>query len=178
MRLLKRAISPQGFNLGTNLGRCAGAGVPGHVHQHIVPRWNGDTNFMSVVGDIRVVPQAMTQLYDELIRQWVIWTADCILREMDQTLRSQLKPGAQVKVTQQIAARDYAWSSDVRGTVVEFEQKPTGSWFAHSKDDELWLDRLVLRKEDGEITTLNLDEFSHVEVESQATTEAPAASES
>ncbi len=67
IRLLKTAMSPHGFNLGTNLGRCAGAGLPGHVHQHIVPRWNGDTNFMSVVGEIRVVPQAMTQLYDELL---------------------------------------------------------------------------------------------------------------
>jgi ATP adenylyltransferase len=68
MQLLRRAISPQGFNIGINLGRCAGAGVPGHVHQHIVPRWGGDTNFMSVVGEIRVVPQAMSQLYEELIR--------------------------------------------------------------------------------------------------------------
>ena len=68
LRLLKRALSPQGFNLGTNLGRCAGAGVPGHLHQHVVPRWAGDTNFMSVVGDVRVVPQAMGQLYEELIR--------------------------------------------------------------------------------------------------------------
>lgn len=68
LKLLKRALSPQGFNLGTNLGRCAGAGVPGHLHQHVVPRWAGDTNFMSVVGDVRVVPQAMSQLYDELLR--------------------------------------------------------------------------------------------------------------
>ena len=68
IRLLKRAISPQGFNLGVNLGRCAGAGLPGHLHQHIVPRWNGDTNFISVVGEIRIVPQAVSQLYDELIR--------------------------------------------------------------------------------------------------------------
>jgi len=68
IQLLKRAISPQGFNVGINLGRSAGAGVPGHLHQHVVPRWNGDTNFMSVVGEIRVVPQAMSQLYDELIR--------------------------------------------------------------------------------------------------------------
>jgi ATP adenylyltransferase len=66
--LLKRAISPQGFNIGTNLGRCAGAGLPGHLHQHVVPRWAGDTNFMSVVGTVRVVPQAVSQLYDELIR--------------------------------------------------------------------------------------------------------------
>lgn len=66
LRLLRRALSPQGFNIGVNLGRCAGAGLPGHVHQHVVPRWNGDTNFMSVVGNARVVPQAIEQLYDEL----------------------------------------------------------------------------------------------------------------
>lgn len=68
IRVLKDAMSPQGFNLGINLGRPAGAGVPSHLHQHAVPRWNGDTNFMTVVADIRVVPQAMSQLYDELIR--------------------------------------------------------------------------------------------------------------
>lgn len=67
-RLLKRAMSPQGFNIGINLGRCAGAGLPGHIHQHVVPRWGGDTNFMSVVGDVRVVPQAMSQLWEELIK--------------------------------------------------------------------------------------------------------------
>ena len=68
VQVLKDAMSPQGFNLGINLGRAAGAGVPAHLHQHAVPRWNGDTNFMTVVADIRVVPQAMSQLYDELIR--------------------------------------------------------------------------------------------------------------
>jgi ATP adenylyltransferase len=68
IELLKRAMGPQGFNVGINLGRCAGAGVPGHLHQHVVPRWNGDTNFMSVVGEVRVVPQAMSQLYNELAR--------------------------------------------------------------------------------------------------------------
>ena len=68
LRLLKQAMSPQGFNLGINLGRAAGAGVPGHLHQHVVPRWAGDTNFMSVVAEIRIVPQAMTQLYDELVK--------------------------------------------------------------------------------------------------------------
>lgn len=66
--LLKRAISAQGFNLGINLGRPAGAGLPGHIHEHIVPRWSGDTNFFSVVGEVRVVPQAMSQLYEELLR--------------------------------------------------------------------------------------------------------------
>ena len=68
VELLKRAISPQGFNIGINLGRCAGAGVPGHLHQHIVPRWAGDGNFMTVVGDIRIVPQATEELYRELRR--------------------------------------------------------------------------------------------------------------
>jgi ATP adenylyltransferase len=68
LRLLKRAISPQGFNIGMNLGRCAGAGVPGHLHQHVVPRWGGDTNFMTVVAEIRVVPQAMGQLWEELMK--------------------------------------------------------------------------------------------------------------
>jgi ATP adenylyltransferase len=67
IKLLKLAISPQGFNIGINLGRCAGAGLPGHVHQHVVPRWAGDTNFMSVVGEVRVVPQAMSQLHRELM---------------------------------------------------------------------------------------------------------------
>lgn len=68
VQLLRRAISPQGFNTGMNLGRCAGAGVPGHLHLHVVPRWAGDTNFMSVVGEVRVVPQAMSQLYEQLMK--------------------------------------------------------------------------------------------------------------
>jgi ATP adenylyltransferase len=68
VRLLKRAVSAQGFNIGINLGRVAGAGVPGHIHQHIVPRWGGDTNFMHVVGEVSIVPQANSQLYEELMR--------------------------------------------------------------------------------------------------------------
>jgi ATP adenylyltransferase len=68
LKLLRCALSPQGFNIGINLGRCAGAGLPGHLHQHLVPRWGGDTNFMTVVGDVRIVPQAMPQLYEELLR--------------------------------------------------------------------------------------------------------------
>jgi ATP adenylyltransferase len=68
VRLLKRAVSAQGFNIGINLGRCAGAGVPGHLHQHVVPRWAGDINFMHVVGETRIVPEAMSQLYKELMR--------------------------------------------------------------------------------------------------------------
>jgi hypothetical protein len=83
---------------------------------------------------------------------------------MDDALRDKIQPGARVKVTQQIAARDYTWTSDVTGTVLEFEQKQTGSWYAHSKNDKLWLDRLLLRRDDGELMTLNLDDYSYVEV--------------
>ena len=76
----------------------------------------------------------------------------------------KLTPGTRVKVVQQIAARHYTLPTEVRGTVVKFEQRPTGSWYAHSKNDKLWLDRLTLRKDDGELITLNLDEYSSVEV--------------
>jgi ATP adenylyltransferase len=68
VKLLRRTVSAQGFNIGINLGRCAGAGVPGHLHQHIVPRWAGDVNFMHVVGETRIVPEAISQMYEELIR--------------------------------------------------------------------------------------------------------------
>jgi hypothetical protein len=83
---------------------------------------------------------------------------------MEDALRTDLTPGTRVKVTQQIAARDYTWTSDVVGTVLGYEQKQTGSWFAHSKNDKLWLDRLLLKKDDGELITLNLDDYSHVEL--------------
>ena len=68
VKLLRIAVSAQGFNIGINLGRVAGAGVPGHLHQHIVPRWGGDINFMHVIGEVSVVPQANSQLYAELTR--------------------------------------------------------------------------------------------------------------
>ena len=91
---------------------------------------------------------------------------------MESDAKEQLKPGARVRVTQQIPARDHTITTDVSGTVVRFEQKPTGSWYAHSKDDKLWLDRLTLRKEDGEITTLNLDDYSVVQIEGGAPDES------
>ena len=87
---------------------------------------------------------------------------------MQESLRSQLVPGARVRVTQQIAARDRTWTSEVRGTVVSYDQQPTGSWYAHSKGDKLWLDRLKLRREDGELTTLNLDEYTDIKIETPA----------
>lgn len=65
--VLREALNPQGFNVGYNIGRCAGAGLPGHLHAHIVPRWGGDTNFMAVLGDTRVVPDALDTLYAQLI---------------------------------------------------------------------------------------------------------------
>ncbi len=65
---LAEAIDPQGFNVGINLGRCAGAGLPGHLHTHIVPRWSGDTNFMTVCSDVRVIPTSLQSLYDQLTR--------------------------------------------------------------------------------------------------------------
>jgi ATP adenylyltransferase len=60
-RALLLAFDAQGINLGINIGRCAGAGLPGHLHLHAVPRWNGDTNFMDVVGQVRVIPQALEE---------------------------------------------------------------------------------------------------------------------
>jgi hypothetical protein len=87
---------------------------------------------------------------------------------MDDSLRKTLVPGARVTVTQQIPHRDRVWTNKVSGTIMEYTQKPTGSWFAHSKDDRLWLDRLKIKRDDGELLTLNLDDYSHVEVAAPA----------
>ena len=63
---IQQAMSPDGFNLGANLGRVAGAGVPGHFHLHLVPRWSGDANFMTTVGETRVLPEDLADTYEAL----------------------------------------------------------------------------------------------------------------
>jgi len=65
-RALSLAIKPHGFNIGMNFGRCAGAGLPGHLHVHVVPRWDGDTNFMHVCGDTDIISQSLDELLDLL----------------------------------------------------------------------------------------------------------------
>ena len=65
-RLLADVVHSQGYNIGMNVGRCAGAGLPGHLHMHIVPRWSGDTNFMGIFGQVRVIPQSLESLWDAM----------------------------------------------------------------------------------------------------------------
>ena len=66
LEILKKVMKPQGFNFGANIGRAAGAGVDDHIHFHIVPRWNGDTNFMPILGDVKVVSEDMRATFKKI----------------------------------------------------------------------------------------------------------------
>jgi ATP adenylyltransferase len=70
MGAIRDAYGPEGFNIGVNQGKVAGAGVEEHVHMHVVPRWGGDTNFMPVIADTRVLPQSLEDSYRELTASW------------------------------------------------------------------------------------------------------------
>lgn len=70
VRALKEASRPHGLNLGVNLGRVAGAGVPGHFHVHVLPRWDGDSNFMTTVAEVRVIPEDLPTTWKKLRQAW------------------------------------------------------------------------------------------------------------
>ena len=72
MATLRRVSHAQGFNIGMNQGSISGAGIAGHLHQHIVPRWGGDTNFMPIVGGVKVIPQLLADTRDLLIEAWSV----------------------------------------------------------------------------------------------------------
>ncbi len=68
IKTLSKVYTPQGFNVGMNMGRAAGAGIDAHIHYHIVPRWNGDTNFMPVVGEVKVISEHIMNSYDRIYK--------------------------------------------------------------------------------------------------------------
>ena len=70
LRAIRAAYHPDGVNVGANLGRAAGAGIPGHLHVHVLPRWSGDTNFMTSVAEARVLPESLRDGYDKLKAVW------------------------------------------------------------------------------------------------------------
>jgi ATP adenylyltransferase len=78
IRALRASLRPEGLNIGANIGRVAGAGIESHFHVHVVPRWTGDANFMPIAADVRVIPQALSETYDQ-VRQAI----DAICRQGD-----------------------------------------------------------------------------------------------
>ncbi len=85
------------------------------------------------------------------------------------------QPGTRVRVTQQMPMNDRVWTNTVEGVITRYRQAKTGSWFAHAKDDQLWLDRLEMRMDDGEINILNLDQYTVIEPIDEAGSAAAAA---
>ena len=73
--VLQKSMNADGFNIGMNLGRIAGAGIDAHLHLHVVPRWNGDINFMSVAAEIKVLPEALAVTRRKILDEWKIWTS-------------------------------------------------------------------------------------------------------
>lgn len=70
IKALKKAYAPDAFNVGINMGAAAGAGIEAHIHMHIVPRWNGDVNFMTSVGDVRILPESLEDSYQRIKEAW------------------------------------------------------------------------------------------------------------
>lgn len=71
IKAMKNIMHPQGFNIGLNLGRAAGAGIDDHIHYHILPRWNGDTNFLPVLGEVKVISEALDESYDHIKSEFI-----------------------------------------------------------------------------------------------------------
>jgi ATP adenylyltransferase len=76
IEIIERVLTPQGMNVGVNLGETAGAGIADHLHWHIVPRWNGDTNYMPVIAEVKVLPQHLQDSYDRLRPHFDAWAAE------------------------------------------------------------------------------------------------------